>query len=100
MAALSALSIDNAMIEIDAHEMPIMDGSARPFFDLIEAAGVEEQEADRCFFVIKEALELRDGDKFVGAYPEASRKLTCTIAYDHPLIQEQSITVHLDTQRV
>jgi UDP-3-O-[3-hydroxymyristoyl] N-acetylglucosamine deacetylase len=96
MAALSALSIDNAMIEIDAHEMPIMDGSARPFFDLIETAGIAEQEAERCFFIIKEAIELRDGDKFVGAYPDASRKLTCTIAYDHPLIKEQSITINLD----
>ena len=96
MAALSALSIDNAMIEIDAHEMPIIDGSARPFFDLIETAGIEEQEAERCFFIIKEAIELRDGDKFVGAYPDASRKLTCTITYDHPLIKEQSITINLD----
>jgi len=98
MAALSALSIDNAIIEIDAYEMPIMDGSARPFFDLIERAGIEEQDADRCFFIIKEAIELRDGDKFVGAYPDPGRKLTCSIEYDHPLIRKQSITVNLDAQ--
>jgi UDP-3-O-[3-hydroxymyristoyl] N-acetylglucosamine deacetylase len=98
MAALSALSVDNAIIELDAYEMPIMDGSARPFFDLITTAGIREQEADRCFFVITEATELRDGDRFVGAYPYAGRKLTCTIEYDHPLIQKQSLTVDLDAE--
>jgi UDP-3-O-[3-hydroxymyristoyl] N-acetylglucosamine deacetylase len=96
MAALSALSIDNAVIELDAYEMPIMDGSARPFFDMITAAGIREQQADRCFFMITEAVELREGDKFVGAYPYEGRKITCTIAYDHPLIQKQSLTVELD----
>lgn len=96
MAALSALSIDNAIIELDAYEMPIMDGSARPFFDLIARAGIHEQATDRCFFVIKEAIELSDGDKFVGAYPHDGRKITCTIEYDHPLIQSQSLTVELD----
>jgi UDP-3-O-[3-hydroxymyristoyl] N-acetylglucosamine deacetylase len=98
MAALSALSVDNAVIELDAHEMPIMDGSARPFFDMITSAGIEEQEADRSFFVIKEALEMSDGDKFVAAYPYEGRKLTCTIEYDHPLIRNQSITVDLDDE--
>lgn len=98
MAALSALSVDNAIIELDAYEMPIMDGSARPFFDLISSAGIEEQAADRSFFVIKESLELSDGDKFVAAYPYEGRKLSCTIEYDHPLIQNQSITVDLDDE--
>jgi UDP-3-O-[3-hydroxymyristoyl] N-acetylglucosamine deacetylase len=98
MSALSGLSIDNAIIEIDSYEMPIMDGSARPFFNLIESAGIEEQEAPRCFFVINETFELHEGDKFVGAYPYNGRKLSCTIEYDHPLIQKQSITVDLDAQ--
>jgi len=90
--------VDNAVIELDAHEMPIMDGSARPFFDMITSAGIEEQEADRSFFVIKEALEVSDGKKFVAAYPYEGRKLTCTIEYDHPLIRNQSITVDLDDE--
>lgn len=98
MAALSALSIDNAVIALDAYEMPIMDGSARPFVDLLQAAGIEDQNADRCFFIIKEAIELREGDKFVGAYPYDGRKLSCTIAYDQPLIGKQSITLNLDAE--
>jgi UDP-3-O-[3-hydroxymyristoyl] N-acetylglucosamine deacetylase len=98
MAALSALSIDNAVVELNAYEMPIMDGSARPFFNMLEDAGIQAQAADRCFFIIKEPLELSDGDKFVGAYPAEGRKLSCTIEYDHPLIQQQSITVDLDAQ--
>ena len=98
MAALSALSIDNAVVELDAYEMPIMDGSARPFIELIEKTGLVEQDAERCFFVIKEAIELREGEKFVGAYPYDGQKLTCTIEYDHPLIQKQSITVDLNAK--
>ena len=98
MATLSALSVDNAVVALDTYEMPIMDGSARPFFELLENIGIEEQNADRCFFVIKEPVELREGDKFVGAYPYNGRKLSCTIAYDHPLIQTQTISVDLDPQ--
>ena len=98
MAALSALSVDNAVIALDAYEMPIMDGSARPFFDMITSAGIAEQAANRSFFVIKEALELSDGERFVAAYPYEGRKLSCTIEYDHPLIKNQSITVDLDDE--
>ena len=60
MACLAGLSIDNAMIELDAYEVPVMDGSAGPFTRMIMEAGIQNQEAPRQFFVLKDAIELRN----------------------------------------
>jgi len=95
MATFVGLSIDNALVEIDSYEMPIMDGSAEVFTTSIMAAGIKEQEAQRCFFVVKEPIELKENGKFVGVYPEISFKITCDIDYDHPLIKKQSYTIEL-----
>lgn len=95
MATFVGLSIDNALVEIDSYEMPIMDGSAEVFTTSIMAAGIKEQEAQRCFFVVKEPIELKENGKFVGIYPESSFKITCDIDYDHPLIKKQSYTIEL-----
>jgi len=92
MASFSALSIDNATVELDHYEMPIMDGSAGPFAELIKSAGIQKQVGPRCFFVIKEPIELEEKGKFVGAYPLPGFKITCSIDYPHPLIQSQSYT--------
>ncbi len=98
MAAFSGLAIDNVLVELDAYEMPIMDGSARPFFERLQQAGIKEQCARKHFFVIKDPVELDDGDRFVGAYPAHTQKFTCTVAYNHPLIRNQSITIDLNEQ--
>ncbi len=95
MATFVGLSIDNALVEIDSYEMPIMDGSAEVFTTSIMAAGIKEQEAQRCFFVVKEPIELKENGKFVGIYPEISFKITCDIDYDHPLVKKQSYTIEL-----
>ena len=98
MACLAGLSIDNAMIELDAYEVPVMDGSAGPFTRMIMEAGIEDQEAPRQFFVLKNAIELRTDDKFVGAYPDTTFKITCNIDFDHKLIQKQSCTIEVSDQ--
>jgi UDP-3-O-[3-hydroxymyristoyl] N-acetylglucosamine deacetylase len=95
MAAFAGLSIDNALVEIDSYEMPIMDGSAGPFTDMILKAGIETQGDPRCYFVIKKPIELRADGKFVGLYPAPTFKISCTIEYDHPLIQKQSFTIDI-----
>ncbi len=98
MAAFSGLAIDNALVELDAYEMPIMDGSARPFYERLQKAGIAEQHARKHFFVIKDSVELDDGDRFVGVYPASTQKFTCTVSYNHPLIHNQSITIDLNEQ--
>ena len=95
MAAFAGLAIDNALVEIDSYEMPIMDGSAGPFTDMILNAGIETQESPRCYFIIKKPIELKEDGKFVGFYPAPSFKISCTIEYDHPLIQKQSFVVDM-----
>jgi UDP-3-O-[3-hydroxymyristoyl] N-acetylglucosamine deacetylase len=93
MASFAGLSIDNALVEIDGYEMPIMDGSAAPFTSLIKASGIKELGTPRYFFVIKEPIELKKDGKMVGVYPCSTYKITCTIEYDHPLINKQSYSV-------
>ena len=95
MASFAGLSIDNALVEVDNYEMPIMDGSAGPFTSMIQSAGIRELNAPRYFFVIKEPIELNEDGKMVGIYPCSTYKITCTIEYDHPLINRQSYSIEV-----
>jgi len=96
MASFAGLSIDNALVELDTHEVPIMDGSAGPFTSLIISAGITEQTSPKYFFVIKKPIELKQSDgKSVGVYPSDTFKITCTIDYEHPLVKKQSYTVDI-----
>ena len=95
MACLAGLSIDNVSIELDAYEVPAMDGSAAPFAQLILEAGIKQQDAKRHFFVIKKPIELERDEKFVGAYPDSTFRISCNIEFDHPLIQKQSYSIEV-----
>lgn len=90
MAALTGLGIDNALVEVDSYELPIMDGSALPFVDMIKKAGVQSQPAQRCYFKICTPVELEEDNKFVGIYPAPEFQISCTIEFKHPLIQTQN----------
>jgi UDP-3-O-[3-hydroxymyristoyl] N-acetylglucosamine deacetylase len=90
MACLAGLSIDNVIVELDAYEVPVMDGSGDPFTRLILEAGIKEQDAWRHVFVLKEPIELQRDGKFVGAYPDSTFRITCNIEFDHPLMREVS----------
>ena len=99
MASLSGFAIDNAVVEVSGYEMPIMDGSAGPFVELIQSCGVVEQDAPRCFFVVNTPIELHDDDRSVSILPCSEFKISCTIEYEHPLIKKQmySLTVTDET---
>src|SRR5687767_48059 len=64
MSALSGLGIDNLYVDLDAQEVPIMDGSASPFVLLLQQAGIEEQAAPKRFMRVKRRVEVKDGDKW------------------------------------
>ena len=96
MASLAGLSIDNALIEIDSYEVPIMDGSAGPFIALIQKAGIKQQDAPRCFFIVKKPVKLEQDGKSVSIYPASSYKITYTIVYDHPLIKTQTYSIDIN----
>lgn len=89
MAAFSGLSIDNALVELDSHEVPVMDGSSNPFTFVMQEAGIIKQDTPRYYFVIIEPIELADKGKLVTIYPSNSFKVSYTIDFDHPLIKRQ-----------
>jgi UDP-3-O-[3-hydroxymyristoyl] N-acetylglucosamine deacetylase len=95
MACLAGLSIDNVIVELDSYEVPVMDGSAGPFTQMILDAGICELEAPRHFFRLTEPIELEQDGKFVGAYPDDTFKITCHIEFEHPLIRSQSCTIEV-----
>lgn len=99
MASFAGLSIENALVELDSYEMPIMDGSAAQFTTLIKEAGIKELPVPRHFFVVKTPIELKDADKSVAILPSDRQKITCTIEYPHPLIRKQSFTIDLNAER-
>jgi len=92
MASFAGLGIDNALVEVDDYEIPIMDGSAKIFTQLMAGVGVLEQDAPKHFFIVKKKVEVIDGDKSVTVYPEPCFKITCRIDFKHPLIGEQAVT--------
>ena len=88
LSACSGLGLDNLLIEVDAEEVPIMDGSAASFLFLIESAGTVEQEAPRKFMVIQKVVEVRDGNKLARLEPFFGFKLDFTIDFKHPAVDK------------
>jgi len=96
MATFAGLHVDNVLLEMDAYEAPIMDGSAGPFSTLMKEAGVKRQSAKRHYFVVKEPIHMAENGKRVGLYPSDVPRVTCTIDFDHPLLRNQSYSITLD----
>jgi len=96
MATFAGLHVDNVLLEMDAYEAPIMDGSAGPFSTMMKEAGIIEQSAKRQYFVVKEPIQMAENGKKVGLYPADVPRVTCTIDFDHPLLRNQSYSVTLD----
>jgi UDP-3-O-[3-hydroxymyristoyl] N-acetylglucosamine deacetylase len=87
LSAFAGLGIDNAIVDLSAPEVPIMDGSAGPFVFLIQSAGVQEQSAPKRFVRIKKAIEVREGDKWARFEPFNGFKVSFAIEFDHPFFQ-------------
>ncbi|MGL4768533.1 MAG: UDP-3-O-acyl-N-acetylglucosamine deacetylase [Formosimonas sp.] len=88
MSALAGMGVDNVIVEVNAPEIPIMDGSATSFVYLIESAGLVEQTALRRFVRIKQSVAVRDGDKTARLDPYFGFKTRFDIEFDHPAIDE------------
>ena len=86
MSAMAGLGIDNAIIDLSAPEVPIMDGSAGPFVFLLQSAGIVEQDAPKRFIRIKHPVEVRDGDKVARFTPHDGFRIGFTVEFDHPAI--------------
>jgi UDP-3-O-[3-hydroxymyristoyl] N-acetylglucosamine deacetylase len=96
MSALSGLGVDNAYVDLDAPELPIMDGSASPFVLLIQQAGIEEQAAPKRFLRVMRRVEVRNGDKWARLEPYDGFKLSFSIDFRHPVIERSTQSVSVD----
>jgi UDP-3-O-[3-hydroxymyristoyl] N-acetylglucosamine deacetylase len=95
LSAFIGVGIDNAIVEIDNLELPILDGSARPFVEMIQKAGIRKQRKIRNYLRIVREIELREGDKFIAVYPADTYSVSYAINFPHPQIGRQTFCVQL-----
>ncbi|EGV36608.1 UDP-3-O-acyl-N-acetylglucosamine deacetylase [Neisseria weaveri] len=96
MSALAAYGVDNALIELNAPEIPIMDGSSLPFIYLLQDAGIVDQTARKRFLKILKQVEVKEPGKWVRFNPYNGFKVTLTIEFDHPVFNRSSPTFEID----
>jgi UDP-3-O-[3-hydroxymyristoyl] N-acetylglucosamine deacetylase len=100
MSAFAGLGVDNAIVEVSAAEVPIMDGSAAPFVFLLQSAGFVEQDRPKRFMRILQGVEVRDGDKWARFDPHEGFRVNFEIDFDHPLLRSGQTVATMDFSSV
>jgi UDP-3-O-[3-hydroxymyristoyl] N-acetylglucosamine deacetylase len=95
LSVLYSMGIDNARIEISNLEVPILDGSGKPFIELLSKAGVKQLKRHRRHLRILRAVEVTDGDKRIAIVPAEAFRITCETNYGHPLAGRQTLELEL-----
>lgn len=95
LSALIGMGVDNAIIELDNLELPILDGSAWPFVELIRKAGIRKQRRLRTYLRINREIELREGNKFIAVYPSETYSVSYTINFPHSMIGKATFRAEL-----
>jgi UDP-3-O-acyl N-acetylglucosamine deacetylase len=98
LSAVYALGLDNLIIELDANEPPVADGSSRVFYDTLKEAGRVAQNAERKIFRPTERMEYRSGDTEVTLEPCDTLQLAIVLQYKHPLINTQEVSFSMDPE--
>ena len=98
LAAFAGFEIDNAVVEVDGAELPIGDGSAQTYMDALEQAGSEEQNAAREYIVITERVVFGDDEAFAAIEPYRGFRISCSIAFSHRRIGDQSLVLDVNPQ--
>ena len=96
MSALYGLGIDNLTVEIDSLEVPILDGSALPFVEMIAGAGIVEQSRERCYLKLTQEVRCEDGDKFIAITPAEEFRISYEIEFAHPAIGVQRLDLRVE----
>ena len=96
MSALAGLGVDNIIVELDASEVPIMDGSSGPFIFLLQSAGIIEQDAPKKFIRIKKKVEVINQDKWATLEPYHGFIMDFTIDFAHPVFEDSGNNVKID----
>lgn len=95
LSAFIGSGVDNAIVELDNLEVPLLDGSAQPFIEMILGTGLKRQRRKRVYLRILKPVEVRDGQKFIGVYPDESYSVAYKIDFPHPLIGVSCLHVDL-----
>jgi UDP-3-O-[3-hydroxymyristoyl] N-acetylglucosamine deacetylase len=95
LSALYGMGIDNLYLDVNSMEVPILDGSCKDFIEAIGATGIIEQAALRKYLVIEKPIEVRQGDKVAGVYPDPAPRATYIIDFEHEAIGHQEIQMEL-----
>jgi len=95
LSAFIGAGIDNAVVELDNLELPILDGSARPFIEMINKGGIRRQRRPRTYLRMLRELEMREGSKFIAVYPSNTYSVSYAINFPHPLIGRETFQVDL-----
>jgi UDP-3-O-[3-hydroxymyristoyl] N-acetylglucosamine deacetylase len=91
LAAIYSCGIDNIYVDIDAIEVPILDGSAEPFMRMLDEAGVRRLRRKRKYLKVLKALEVEEGDRRIGIYPANEFRVRCYVDFAHPLVGQQQV---------
>jgi len=95
LSSFIGMGIDNAIAELDNLELPSLDGSARPFVEMIQKVGIRKQRRSRKYLKIRREVEMREGNKFIAVYPSDTYSVSYSINFPHPLIGKETFQVEL-----
>jgi UDP-3-O-[3-hydroxymyristoyl] N-acetylglucosamine deacetylase len=98
LAALYSCGVDNVYVELDALELPILDGSSQPYIDLLAQAGTRTLRRRRRYIRVTKPLEFSDGDRRIGIYPCEEFRVHCFVDYDHPSVGPQEVEMVVDRE--
>jgi UDP-3-O-[3-hydroxymyristoyl] N-acetylglucosamine deacetylase len=98
LSALSGMGVDNAIIEVDAPEIPIMDGSSLPFVNMLKLVGTFTQDKLKKYLIVKKPVSVSEGESYAMLVPSTSFEITYKIEFDHPSIGEQRYHVKLSDE--
>jgi UDP-3-O-[3-hydroxymyristoyl] N-acetylglucosamine deacetylase len=98
LAALYSCGVDNVYVELDALELPILDGSSQPYIDLLARAGTRTLRRRRRYVRVTRPLEFSDGDRRIGIYPSDEFQVHCFVDYNHPAVGPQAVEMTVDRE--
>lgn len=99
LSVFYSMGIDNAYVEIDNLEVPILDGSGKPFVDLISQAGIRQYRRKRRYLRIRRPVTVEDKNKRISIIPDETFRLTCDIDFPHPLVGKQSLELEVTPEK-
>ncbi len=99
LSAFIGTGVDNAIVELDNLELPILDGSAQPYVEMVQKVGIRQQRRKRTYMRMRKEVEVRDGDKFIAVYPARGYSVCYTIDFPHPLIGRETFEIDLSGDR-